>query len=193
MRNEKIGQAKVALKLGEEIYDLRANTDVERGDGFIGHDELWTQCESSGDADALALSSAEFVRKAAEDGLIQADGAEQFGDSSFAVACGTSSRHTSVPFGTTVNDQRLGNDVFDAEAGIERGEWILKDDLHVAAQTPHFARVRCEQVKIFEANTAGGRLDQAQDQAPQRALAGAGFPDQSEGLARMNVERDAFF
>ena len=82
-----------------------------------------------------------------------------------------------------MNDQRLGDDVFDAEAWIERGEGILKNDLHVAAQAAHFAAAGGQQIAAFEADAAGGGLDQAQNQASQRALAGAGFADQAESFA----------
>ncbi len=39
-------------------------------------------------------------------------------------------------------------------------------------------------------HAAGGRLDQAQDEASERALAGAGFADEAEGFAGFNVERN---
>ena len=80
MRNEKIGQAEVALQLREQVDDLRAHADVERGNGFVGHNEFGTQSESAGDADALALSSAEFVGETVEDRFVEADGAEEFDD-----------------------------------------------------------------------------------------------------------------
>src|ERR1700730_7815111 len=74
--DEEIGQAEVALELGEEVYDLRADADIEGGDWFVGDDEPGTQREGAGDADALALSAAEFVGEAAQDGLVEADGAD---------------------------------------------------------------------------------------------------------------------
>jgi hypothetical protein len=89
-----------------------------------------------------------------------------------------------------VDDKRLGDDVFDTKARVERGEGVLKDDLHIAAQAAHFARARREQVPAFEVNSAGGRLDQAQDEPAERALARARFADEAECLARMNVERN---
>ena len=72
-----------------------------------------------------------------------------------------------------MNDQRFGDDVFDAKAGIERREGILKDDLHIAAQTAHFAWTSREQVAVFETDAARCGLDQAQDQPSEGALARA--------------------
>ena len=37
-----------------------------------------------------------------------------------------------------VDDKRLGDDVFDAHARIERGVRILEDNLHAAAQVAQF-------------------------------------------------------
>ncbi len=80
VRDEQIRQAEVALQLGEQVDDLRADADVEGGDRFVGHDEFGTQREGAGDADALALSSAEFVGEALQDGFVEADGAQEFDD-----------------------------------------------------------------------------------------------------------------
>ncbi len=49
-----------------------------------------------------------------------------------------------------MNDQRLGNHVFDSHAGIKRSEGILKDDLHIAAEATHFGMIGGEQVAAFE-------------------------------------------
>jgi hypothetical protein len=89
-----------------------------------------------------------------------------------------------------MNDERLGDDVLDAEAGIERGEGILEDDLHIAAQPPHFAGAGGEQVAAFEADAARSRLKEPQNQPSQRALARSRFAHQSESFASLNVERN---
>src|SRR5580700_6024885 len=72
VRDEKVSQAEVALQLREQVNDLRSDADIERGDWFVGHDELRSQSEGAGDADALALPSAEFVRKAQQNRFIEA-------------------------------------------------------------------------------------------------------------------------
>jgi hypothetical protein len=89
-----------------------------------------------------------------------------------------------------VDEERLGDDVFDAEAGIERGEGILKDDLHIAAQAAQVGVAGGEQIAVFEADAAGSGLDEAKNHASERALAGTGFTDQSESFAGMDVKRN---
>ena len=89
-----------------------------------------------------------------------------------------------------VDKKWLGDDVFDPEAGIERGEGILKDDLHIAAQAAHFTGAGGEQVAAFETDAARSRLDQAQQQASERAFARTRFADQAESFAGVNVERN---
>ena len=113
MRDEEIGQAEVALQLREQVDDLRAHADVESRDWFVGHDELRTQRQGAGDANALALPSAEFMGEALQDGFVEADGAEKFDDAGAnSTLCGFA----------PVNKERLGDDVFDAEARVERGK-----------------------------------------------------------------------
>ncbi len=77
VRDEQVGQAEFALQLGQQVDDLRSDANVEGGDGFIGDDEFWAKCEGASDSDALPLPSAEFVREPGQDGLVEADGAEQ--------------------------------------------------------------------------------------------------------------------
>ena len=76
MRDEEIGKAEVALELFEQVYDLRADADVERGDRFVTDNEFGTQDQGAGDADALALASGKFMRIAAEGGFVESDGAQ---------------------------------------------------------------------------------------------------------------------
>jgi len=78
MRDEEVSQSEVALELREEIYDLRADADVEGGNRFVAHDELWLQRQGPGNDNALALASAEFVGIAAAGRSVEADGAEKF-------------------------------------------------------------------------------------------------------------------
>jgi hypothetical protein len=60
----------------------------------------------------------------------------------------------------TVNDQRFGDDVLHAEARVEGGEGVLKNDLQVAAQAAHFASTGGEQVAAVQAHAARCGLDQ---------------------------------
>ena len=139
MRDEQIGQAEIALELLQKIHDLRAHAGVESGNRFIGHDELRLQGERAGDADALPLASGEFVRITGHGGFIHAHRTQKF---PHALAAGIAAQ-TFLP-GLLVNDflmkrlsmqnQRLGDHVFNAVARVERTERVLENDLHVAAK-----------------------------------------------------------
>ncbi len=85
---------------------------------------------------------------------------------------------------------RLGDDRADRHARVERGVRVLEDHLHVAAHLAHVARVQLRQVLALELHLAGGRLVELQDGAARRALAAAGFADQSERLALLDGEGD---
>ena len=78
VRDEEIGEAKVALELFEQVHDLRADADVKRGDGFVTNHKFGTQDQGAGNADALALSAGKFMGIAAERGFVEADSAEDF-------------------------------------------------------------------------------------------------------------------
>jgi len=83
-----------------------------------------------------------------------------------------------------MNDQRLGNNVFHPETRIERGERILKNNLQIAAQPPHFAPTGRQQIAAVEEHSTGSRLDQTQDQPPQRTLTRSGFAHESKRLTK---------
>src|SRR5207244_1535151 len=114
--------------------------------------ELGAKGECARDADTLPLASAELVRVAAKNGLVEADSAQQF--------CYPSTQPTlsqsEGTLGNSVNDEWLGNDVFDAHARVERAERVLEDDLHIAAQAAHFAVARREQIFSLVENASGG-------------------------------------
>src|SRR5215469_5785295 len=178
MRNEQVGQVELALQPGEQIHDLRADAHIEGRNRFVGQDEFRAQREGAGDTDALALASAEFVGKTAGGGLIQTHRTEQCGNT---FASGTRVQ-------AFVNDQGFANHVFHAKAWVERAEWILKNDLHVPPQEPQIALPDSKQVTTGKANCAGSRFEEPQNQATQRTLARAGFADDAQGLALVNIE-----
>src|SRR5690242_10117795 len=63
MRNEKVGEPKLALQLRKQVHNLRTHAYVQCGDGFIGDDKLGPEGKSAGDTDTLTLSAAKFVGK----------------------------------------------------------------------------------------------------------------------------------
>ncbi len=81
VRDEEIGEAEVALQFFEQVDDLRADADVERGDRLVTDNEPGPQDQSAGNADSLALASGKFMGVAAESGFVEADGAKDFNGS----------------------------------------------------------------------------------------------------------------
>src|SRR5262249_12876299 len=96
-----------------------------------------------------------------------------------------------------VQQQDLADLLLDGVERIERGHRLLEDDGDVVAA--HVADLRFRQVDelaALEADRAGrvvrGRIrQQLQDRERGYRLAGARFPDQGDGLARLDLERDA--
>ena len=199
MRNEQVGKSEITLQLRKQVDDLGADADVERGYRLVANNEFGAKGEGAGNADALPLSAGEFMRVAAEGGFVEAHSAQEFDNAAAKVelrstgqpgACPELVEGAAFPTLVPVNDERFGDDVLHAKARVERGERVLKDDLQVAPKAAHFAPVGCKQVATFEQNRAGSRLNQAQNQASERALAGAGFADQAQCLSAMNFERN---
>ena len=160
---------------------MRADRDVESGDGFVGDDELGAKHEGAGDADALALSAGEFVRVAGGRVSVEANGGKSLED-----ACAAGSAVES----TLVDGQRLADDAFDAEARVQRGERVLKDELNVAAQGAKRGAAGGEKITAEEVDAAGIGLEETREESSERSLAGAGFADDGEGFAGEEVERD---
>ena len=122
------------LQVLQQIDDLRLDRDVERRDRLVAHDQLRLDRERARDADALALAAGEFVRIAAHVVGLQADRLEQF---DHAIGERTASSRREL-----VDGQRLADDRADRHARIERGERVLEDDLHVAAERAERSRRR---------------------------------------------------
>ena len=56
--------------------------------------------------------------------------------------------------------QRLGQDLADRHARIERGVGVLKDDLGVAAEGAQLAGIERQEIAALEADLARIRFDQ---------------------------------
>ncbi len=86
VRHKKIGHAALALEVLQQIDDLRLHGNVQGADRLVANDQFGFDRQGAGDADALALAAAEFVRIARGVGGLQADGLEERGDFLPAVA-----------------------------------------------------------------------------------------------------------
>ena len=59
--DEKIGQAKFRLQIGQQVDDLCLHRYVQRGNRLVAHDEFRVQHQRTRDADSLALATGKFV------------------------------------------------------------------------------------------------------------------------------------
>ncbi len=89
-----------------------------------------------------------------------------------------------------MDGQRLGDDLLDGEARVERAEGVLEDDLHLAAGFAQGAGAERGDLDAVKAHDSAGGFDEAQQHAAESALAAAGLADQAEGLARFDGEGD---
>src|ERR1700730_9125030 len=70
--DEEIGQIQPALQIEQEVEDLAAHGDIERRGRLVEDDDVRRDRDRAGDADALALPTAQLVRIASEVGGAEA-------------------------------------------------------------------------------------------------------------------------
>ncbi len=126
--HEEVGQREPLPKIGQQIDDLRLNGDVQRRDGFVGHDQGRVEDERPRNADALAAAAVQLMGVAVNQPFCQAYGFHQF---QHAVLDLMLIREDAV------HPDGLGDNLIDRLLGIQGGERILKDNLHITAQFPH--------------------------------------------------------
>ena len=179
--DEQIGQLELGLQVLHQVDDLGLDRDVERRDRLVADDELGMERQRAGDADALALAAGELVREALGVVAREADHLEQLAYPPRLLR----------PRPPAVDHERLGDDVLDRHARIERAERVLEDDLHLAPHRPHALGVQALDRLALEADGAAGRLDQADQHAPGGGLAAARLADEAERPAARDREIDA--
>ena len=80
VRDEDVGELQPVLQVAQQVQDLRADRDVERGHRLVANDQLWFDRERAGDRDALALAAGKFVGIAPRGTRLKADQAQQLLD-----------------------------------------------------------------------------------------------------------------
>ena len=89
-----------------------------------------------------------------------------------------------------VDAQRLGDEIADAAARIERGRGILEHHLKAAAQRPHLAQRFAGDVVALKEQLAAGDVVKPDETARERRLSAAGFADEPERFAAPHRQRD---
>ncbi len=73
MRDEQIRDAVRLLQILKQVHDLRLHRNVQRAHRFVANDELRLDRQRAGDADALPLTAAEFMRITLRMDRVEAD------------------------------------------------------------------------------------------------------------------------
>ena len=179
--DEHVGEVELALQLDQQVQHLRLDRDVERGDRLVRDDELRLQHEGPREPDALPLAATELVRVSAGRLGRHADALEHLVDGRVAVLAGSD----------PVDTEAFRDQVADLHPGVERADGVLEDDLHVAAHPLHVTSAEPDEIDAVEGDLPLGRLEQAQQRAPEGGLAATGLPDEPEGLSTADLEVDA--
>ena len=179
--DEHIGQPELALERLQQVQDLRLDRHVERGHRLVADDEVGLQDERPRDADPLPLPAAELVRVATRVVRLQPDHVHH-------------PRDLRPPFARradAVDAQTLADAVADRRARVEAGVRVLEDDLHPAPVRLQLRALERRDVPAVEVDRARRRLDEPQQQPPDRRLAAARFADEPQRLAARDLEADA--
>ena len=86
---------------------------------------------------------------------------------------------------------RLGKNVAHPHARIEARERVLEHHLHAPAQRPERRSGEIVDALSVEHDLSRGDVEQPQHRAADRGLAAAGFADERQRLAALDVERHA--
>ena len=181
VRDEEIGEAVLVLQIHQQVYDLRLNGHVERGDRFVGDDQFGRRRHGARNGNALALAAGKLMRQVV--GLISAkpDPLEQRIGSPplFRSLC------------NPVRGKRLRYDLPGSLLRIERRIGILKDHLHMPSQRPQSPFGHIGNVPAQQLDPPPGWLMQPKDCLSYGRFSAAAFSDQAECLAGADGERHA--
>src|SRR5437867_8816165 len=176
------------LQLVQELEDLRLDGDVERGRRLVGDQELGVARQRHRDHDALPHAARELVGVLLHPPL-------GVGDVHELEHVDRLGHRVAAPE-PLVEPDGLGNLLADREYRVQRGHRLLEDHRDLfAADLAHLGRGQLEEalapvVDRALDDAAGGLRDQAHDRERRDALAGAGFADDAERLALVDVEID---
>ena len=176
-------QAEVAagFQAYQQVEDLGLDRHIEARQRLVGDDQPGTHRHGPGDRDALLLAAGQLMRIAVVKlGGVEADGGQQFGYLG----------GQRVARGQPVAQQDIRQGRVDAHPRIERRCRVLEDRLNRFSKSRPIGRREPNHGLAIIGDLARGRLDETQQHAGERALAGAGFAHDRQRLAFVDVEID---
>ena len=180
--DEDVREPELPLQRLEQVDHLRSDRDVERGDRLVEDEQLRVQRERARDADPLTLAARELVREPVRVLRAQSDRLEELVHAPALLP---------PALGDPVDLERLGDDVADGQARVERRVRVLEHDLQLAPVFAHLAALEARDVVPVHDDLPRGRLDQLEDRPCEGGLAAAGLSDEAEGLSLPHLEVDA--
>src|SRR5215471_14107411 len=181
VRDEQVGEAEALAQILKQVDDLRLDRHIEGGYGLIADDEFGIERESARDPDALALAPRHLMRIAI--GKIRTEAA----DREQLAHPGDAARRIGLD---GMYLYRLGDDVADLHARIERAVWILEDDLDAAPQRLELLVLELGEVDAVIEDLAGGRPLEQQDAPAGRRLPATALAHQPQCLPPAKREVD---
>src|SRR5581483_5326889 len=120
-----VREAVALFELEQQIRDLPLGREIERAKRFIENQDFRMEQERTSNGDALALTAAKLERRVRENLRRQFDLRKSIARFSAAFRGGDT---------PLLNEERLGENILDAEGGVQRGGGILKHDCEIAKQ-----------------------------------------------------------
>ena len=172
MADDEIGEAQLALHLGQQVQHLALDREIEPRGRLVGHDDPRPHGERPHHRHAPGLAAAQLMGIAIQDIARQA----KLGEGAFDLPPGVGRQRPA-------DAQRLLQQAPDGEARGERGDGILEQELDALRQ-PALGRCRgAARVDAVEQDPPGCQRQQADQRLGQGGLAATAFAHQAEGLA----------
>ncbi len=178
--DQQVTEFQVLLQIHQEVNDLQADGDVQRGRGFVEDDDLRVRGNGPGDGHALPLASAQFVRVDLYQSGVQTHRSQRF----------QSFRFQLFPAQIAGNLQGLRDDLPDPETGAQRGERVLKDRLNRAAVGLQFRTDQGMDVLPFVEHLPVCRLFKQQQCLGKGGLSASGLSHHPQNLPRFDRQID---
>ena len=168
--------------------DLRLYRHIQRGGRFVAYHQAWVVQERDRDRDALAHAARELVRISRQAPL-------RIRNADLGQRADRTPAHLR-PVGPAVCLHRQLHLGQHRKHRVEGAHRVLEHHRDAATtQGPQLAARQADQFLAVQlhrsAGDAPGRIDQPEDRITRDALARAGFADQADDFARIDVERHA--
>ena len=170
VRDEEVREPETALKIHQEVEDLRPDRDVERRHRLVADDQRGVGRKGAGDRHALALPTGELERPPLAEVGTETHELEQLGDAA-----------TVPPLLTAAQQhQGLGDDLLDRHQGVERVTGVLEHHLDPA---PLLDRETCSsgfETTSSEDDLSPCPLRESEEEASDGRLPRPGLADETE-------------